>query len=147
MLSKVVGFVLAAILLNVRGSERYDEEERDGEGEGGALGGMGRTDASSSASKALAGDESDSRLIEESSNETSSFAYDGLLKSRPSSSPLREMDLVLRRVGGLMLCVGWEGRGDDVTLPICRLEELRPTPRSSGTFSILFPFPDPANFR
>jgi hypothetical protein len=76
MLSKVVGFVLAAILLNVRGSERYEEDERDGEGEGGALGGMGRTDASSSASKALAGDQNDSRFIEESSNETSSSAYD-----------------------------------------------------------------------
>jgi hypothetical protein len=75
MLSKVVGFVLAAILLNVRGSERYDDDEREGEGEGGALGGMGRTDASSSASKALAGDQIDSRFNEESSSERSSSAY------------------------------------------------------------------------
>lgn len=50
MLSKVVGLVLAVILLNVRGSDMYEEEERDGEGEGGELGGKGRTDASSSAS-------------------------------------------------------------------------------------------------
>ena len=31
----VVGFVLAAMLRNVRECERYDEEERDGDGEGG----------------------------------------------------------------------------------------------------------------
>ena len=50
-LSSVVGFVLAAMLRNVRECERYDEEERDGDGEGGELGGSGRTDASSSASR------------------------------------------------------------------------------------------------
>jgi len=75
MLSKVVGLVLAAMLLNVRGSDRYEEEEREGEGEGGPLGGMGRRDASSSASKALAGDQIESLFIEERSNEISSSVY------------------------------------------------------------------------
>ena len=51
ILRTVVGFVLAAILANVLGSERYEDEECEGEGEGGALGGNGRTDASSSASR------------------------------------------------------------------------------------------------
>ena len=50
-LSKVVGLVLAVILLNVLECERYDEDDRDGDGEGGELGGRGRTDASSSASR------------------------------------------------------------------------------------------------
>ena len=49
-LSNVVGLVLAAMLAKVRGCERYDEEDSEGDGDGGALGGMGRTDASSSAS-------------------------------------------------------------------------------------------------
>jgi len=62
-LNTVVGFVLAAILLNVLGSERY-EEERDGAGEGGALGGSGRTEASSSASSTLAGDQVESWAME-----------------------------------------------------------------------------------
>ena len=59
-LSTVVGFVLAAMLLKVRGSERYDDEESDGEGEGGELGGIGRRDASSSASSTLPGGQLDS---------------------------------------------------------------------------------------
>jgi len=63
-LKTVVGFVLAAILLNVLGSDRYEEEERDGAGEGGALGGSGRTEASSSASSILAGDKSESCPME-----------------------------------------------------------------------------------
>lgn len=50
-LSRVVGFVLAVMLLNVLECERYDEDDRDGDGEGGELGGRGRTDASSSASR------------------------------------------------------------------------------------------------
>lgn len=54
-LNSVVGLVLAAILWKVRGFERYDEDERDGEGEGGELGGSGRREASSSASRLLAG--------------------------------------------------------------------------------------------
>ncbi len=76
MLSKVVGFVLAAILLNVRGSDKYEDEERDGEGEGGPLGGIGRSDASSSASSALAGDKVDSRAIEELSIDVSSSSLE-----------------------------------------------------------------------
>jgi hypothetical protein len=68
MLNTVVGFVLAAMLLNVRGSDKYEDEEREGAGEGGALGGSGRTDASSSASNMLAGDQSESRAMEIPSN-------------------------------------------------------------------------------
>lgn len=49
---RVVGFVLAATDLNVRRSEIWDEEERDGVGDGGDVGGSGRIDASSSASSA-----------------------------------------------------------------------------------------------
>lgn len=50
MLSNVVGLVLAARLLNVRGSDMYEDDEREGDGEGGELGGNGRIEASSSAS-------------------------------------------------------------------------------------------------
>jgi hypothetical protein len=47
----VVAFVLTPpVLLNVLGSETKEDEERDGTGEGGEVGGMGRIDASSSAS-------------------------------------------------------------------------------------------------
>jgi hypothetical protein len=56
MLSNVVGFVLAVMLRKVRGSDKYDEESREGDGDGGELGGRGRTEASSSASNALVGD-------------------------------------------------------------------------------------------
>lgn len=75
MLRRVVGLVLAAMLLNVRGSDRYDEEDRDGEGEGGALGGMGRTDASSSASNALVGDQMESLFKEYWSREAVSSSW------------------------------------------------------------------------
>ena len=64
-LSSVVGLVLMAMLAKVRGSERYDDEECDGEGEGGELGGNGRTEASSSASRTLVGDHIDSRAKDE----------------------------------------------------------------------------------
>ena len=50
-LRRVVGFVLAVMLRNVREWERYEDESREGEGDGGELGGSGRTDASSSASR------------------------------------------------------------------------------------------------
>ena len=73
MLSTVVGFVLAAILRNVRGSERYEEDDGEGEGEGGALGGSGRNDASSSASIALAGDQTESLVKSEWSMDASSL--------------------------------------------------------------------------
>ena len=55
-LSSVVGLVLAVMLRNVRECDRYDDESREGTGEGGELGGNGRTDASSSASRKLAGE-------------------------------------------------------------------------------------------
>lgn len=55
----VVGFVLAVILLNVLGSDRYEEDEWEGDGDGGALGGRGRNEALSSASRRLAGDQVD----------------------------------------------------------------------------------------
>jgi len=76
ILRRVVGFVLAAMLRNVRGSDRYDDEEREGDGEGGALGGSGRSEASSSASKALAGDQMESRFREDWSERSSSGPYD-----------------------------------------------------------------------
>ena len=47
---RVVGFVLAVTLLKVRGSDKKDEDEREGAGEGGDVGGRGRIEASSSAS-------------------------------------------------------------------------------------------------
>ena len=49
----VVGFVLADMLLNVLGLERYDDDERDGEGDGGDVGGNGLIEASSSASASI----------------------------------------------------------------------------------------------
>ena len=54
----MVGLVLAlgATLWKVCGADRYDDESREGEGEGGDVGGMGRVDASSSASRGLEGD-------------------------------------------------------------------------------------------
>jgi hypothetical protein len=70
-LSKVVGLVLAAILWKVRGFERYEEDEREGEGEGGELGGSGRREASSSASRLLVGDHIESWAQEERYVETS----------------------------------------------------------------------------
>jgi hypothetical protein len=75
MLNTVVGFVLAAILLNVRGSERYEDEEREGTGEGGALGGSGRNEASSSASTILAGDQRESRAIDSLSSVSESVPW------------------------------------------------------------------------
>jgi hypothetical protein len=67
-LSTVVGLVLAAILRNVLGSERYEglvevdmkDGLWEGEGDGGEDGGSGRTEASSSASWAVDGDQVDS---------------------------------------------------------------------------------------
>lgn len=92
-LSKVVGFVLAAMLLKVRGSERYEEEDLEGDGDGGVLGGIGRNEASSSASNALVGDQVESRATEETIDPSSSS-----LSSLPSSSPPSFRDIVLRLV-------------------------------------------------
>ena len=60
MLRTVVGLVLAAILLNVFGLERYDDMDGEGDGDGGLLGGSGLTEASSSASSP--GDRVESRV-------------------------------------------------------------------------------------
>jgi hypothetical protein len=59
-LSTVVGFVLAAKLRKARGTNRYNDEECEGGGEGGALGGIGQRDAFSSTSMATDGDHMDS---------------------------------------------------------------------------------------
>ena len=112
-LSRVVGFVLAAMLLKVWGSERYDEEDLEGEGDGGALGGMGRMEASSSASNARIGEYVESRAKDDGSDDLSSESDDRGEKSSPLS------DTVFRRTGttgssllGRALTPG-EGRGDD----------------------------------
>lgn len=81
--------VLAAILLKVRGSDRYDDDEREGEGEGGELGGKGRTEASSSAT--LLGDQVEPRARDSPSEDLSSSNSDA---SRASLSPFK--DIVLR---------------------------------------------------
>lgn len=65
MLRTVVGLVLAAMLLKVRELDKYDDEEWESDGDGGALGGRGRNDASSSASRTLTGDHMESRAREE----------------------------------------------------------------------------------
>ena len=52
----VVGFVLADRLLNVRKSLMNDDDDCDGLGEGGDVGGRGRNEASSSASRSRAFD-------------------------------------------------------------------------------------------
>lgn len=98
MLMRVVGFVLAAMLRKVRGSERYDEDDREGEGEGGVLGGNGRTEASSSASKAL-GDHKESRAKEERSTEMLSSPYDRM-EPRNSSSSYNDMVLRFEKAAG-----------------------------------------------
>ena len=60
----VVGFVLAAAERKVCGSDKWEDEEREGEGEGGVVGGSGRIEASSSASGACDGAQSDSGIAE-----------------------------------------------------------------------------------
>lgn len=60
----VVGFVLAAAERKVRGSDNWEDEVREGDGEGGLVGGRGRMEASSSASGACDGAHSDSWTAE-----------------------------------------------------------------------------------
>jgi hypothetical protein len=95
-LNSVVGLVLAAILWKVRGFERYDEDEREGEGEGGELGGRGRREASSSASRLLAGDhiEPEERYVETSPCPSASSV------SFVTSLVLVEVPADLERLGG-----------------------------------------------
>jgi hypothetical protein len=101
-LKRVVGFVLAAMLRNVCELDMYDAEENDAaEGDGGALGGKGRTEASSSASRMLVGDHVDSSATEDdllsdllSLSASSSVLVEGLY-SVDSSSSLRDMALMV----------------------------------------------------
>lgn len=118
MLSKVVGLVLAAMLLKVFGSDKYDDAESEGEGEGGPLGGKGLTEASSSASKLLVGDHVDSRASEDRGVERSSSSE--CIEQFCPSPPLKE--IVLRLEGTLLsfLVLGGVsnvgcGNGDDAT--------------------------------
>lgn len=89
---RVVGFVLADMLLNVRGSERYDEEERDGEGDGGDVGGSGRMDASSSASAFMRfereRDQVETPAPDDRRSESSSSSSSSLSLSMTLSTPL-----------------------------------------------------------
>lgn len=97
----VVGFVLAAPLRKVRGSERYEEDEREGAGEGGEVGGSGRVDASSSASTGFVGDQIDPGASEEEYLD----AAVGLPGMEPTSTvrPVRSSPrLTTRRVFGAL---------------------------------------------
>ena len=113
-LRRVVGLVLAAILPKVRGSDRHDEDDGEGDGDGGELGGIGRTDASSSASILLIGDHVASKAREVLSIDPSSSRC---VSAKPSftSSPLREIVFRLA-ASGLFDClvarVSEEGDGD-----------------------------------
>lgn len=113
MLSSVVGFVLAAMLRNVWGLERYEEDERDGAGDGGELGGIGRIEASSSASSALAGDHIESRATEDRSSVVD--ARSASMECIESESALR--DMVVRRCEA-SVTDGWNCVGTD--LVVCR---------------------------
>jgi hypothetical protein len=103
--SRVVGRVLvAAALLNVLGSETNDEDEREGTGEEGEVGGMGRIDASSSASPRLEPflDEMVDRLSE----------VPGSVVSEPSGSSMPVLFVLVRGIeralsGVRELCFRW----------------------------------------
>jgi hypothetical protein len=130
-LSKVVGFVLAAILLKVCGSDKYDDAESEGDGDGGALGGNGLTEASSSASRLLVGDHVDSRASDDRGVDRppSSECTERVC---PSSSPSN--DIVFRLataepLSALLILGGVSnvgcGNGDDAARAV--LEPLGPT--------------------
>lgn len=74
----------------------YDEEEWESEGDGGELGGRGRNDASSSASRALAGDHIESRARDERRVEVSTLSSSPENRNCSVSTSLREM---VRRCG------------------------------------------------
>jgi len=94
------------MLLNVRGLDMYEEEDREGDGDGGELGGNGLIDASSSASAATDGDQRDSASSSSSDNEECLETY--------PSSPLSEMAL---RCALLLLELGpGDGKGDVASL-------------------------------
>lgn len=108
MLSNVVGFVLAAILLNVRGSDINDDEDVEGEGEGGVLGGIGRRDASSSTELRR-----DHRADLPSMKEVSSPPIVGGEDMRRSlTSPLPELSL------RLCMLPSAPGSGEDTIRPL-----------------------------
>ena len=118
ILSKVVGLVLAAMLLKVCGCDRYEDDDLEGDGDGGLLGGRGRTDASSSASRTLAGDHVESRVTDDGLYETSSSSSG--VRSL-SSLPSKETVLRLVPTESVRDCVlipllVWEGRGDEAIL-------------------------------
>jgi hypothetical protein len=119
MLSKVVGFVLAAILLNVCGSDKYDDAESEGEGEGGPLGGNGLTDASSSASRLLIGDQVDSRASDDRGVDPSPTSESIERFCPSSSSPSNEIVFRLAAApASILLVLGGVnkvgcGNGDD----------------------------------
>ena len=98
-LNSVVGLVLAAILWKVRGFDRYEEDEREGEGEGGELGGSGRREASSSASRLLAGDHIESLAKEERYVESSPRPSASSVSFVASLVPV-EAPADLERLGG-----------------------------------------------
>lgn len=153
-LSRVVGFVLAAMLLNVCGSERYEDDDLDGEGEGGELGGRGRIDASSSASSARMAEYVESRAREDGSDDRSSDREERGEISSPFS------DTVLRRTGAIgssllgRAVTPGEGRGDDTALDDER-EDMRsflpfvlPISAAACMFSaVLFDLTVPVHFR
>ena len=118
ILNRVVGLVLAAMLLKVCGCERYEDDDLEGDGDGGLLGGRGRTDASSSASRTLAGDHVESRVTDDGLYETSSSSSG--VRSL-SSLPSKETVFRLVPTESVRDCVlipllVWEGRGDEATL-------------------------------
>ena len=118
ILIKVVGLVLAAMLLKVCGCDRYEDDDLEGDGDGGLLGGRGRTDASSSASRPLAGDHVESRVTDDGLYETSSSSSG--VRSL-SSLPSKETVLRLVPTESVRECVlipllVWEGRGDEAIL-------------------------------
>lgn len=100
MLSNVVGFVLAAMLLNVLGFDIYEDDDLDGEGDGGVLGGRGLMEASSSASAAVEGDQADSSSESDECLETA------------SSSPLLLSEMALRWALRLLGARPGDGRGE-----------------------------------
>lgn len=106
------------MLLKVRGRDRYEDDDLEGDGEGGMLGGRGRTEASSSASRTLAGDHVESRVTNDGLHETSSSSS-GVRSF--SSSPSKETVLRLVPTDSVRECVPrpllvWEGSGDEVIL-------------------------------
>jgi hypothetical protein len=144
ILNRVVGLVLAAMLLNVRGCDRYEDEDLEGDGDGGMLGGSGRTEASSSASRTLAGDHVESRVTDDGLYEISSSSSGA---RSFSSSPSRESVLRLVPTDSVRECVlipllDWEGRGEEVSL-----FPIREDPRALGRSNASGFFTDPPSLR